>query len=494
MPKPRTIRLPRPALLTEDRLASIHQAALRILQNTGLRLRSPEAADALGRAASPLARPGRPAPISGTGSQPVSGLRLEADRVLFDPKLVDDFVAETRAQHSGRGTVAEPDPHITLGVCQYATHLHDLQTDEIVPATADRLTEAAKFLDTLAPFGVIGKTPGTPMDAPADLQPLLKYKIQALHCRLGKGPVELASPRATPFIMDMAEALGHPVTSADVYVVSPLTLGGDSLNCALAGKSRLKSLWVSNMSSLGATAPIRLGDALALGVAEVVGAAIVAREAVGLPVEWSIRVCPFDPRAMALTLGGPEELLLQWANEEVNAWYHGRPVGPPGGSLHSQAKLPDQQAAAERMAIMATHALFGTRLFVGIGRLSLDEVFSAEQAIIDLEIRDHVQRLISGLEVDCDPEACAAEVAAGVADGFLALDSTVTTYQHTYWRPRLFWRGMLAEWQRTGAPDLRRRAQEMVRHQLKQWDYHLEPDLRREVERIYAHAEKQLSA
>ncbi len=477
MPKPRTIRLPRPTLLTEDRLASIHQAALRILRDIGLRLRAPQVLESIG----------------GTGSQPAAGLRLSTDRVLFDPKLVDDFVAETRARRPGADTVPEPDPDITLGVCQYATHVHDIESDELVPATADRLTEAAKFLDTLAPFGVIGKTPGAPVDAPADLQPLLKYKIQALHCRHGKGPVELTSARATPFIMDMAEALGHPVTSADVYVVSPLTLGGDSLQCALAGKGRLKGLWVSNMSSLGATAPIRLGDALALGVAEVVGAAILAREALGLPVAWSIRVCPFDPRAMALTLGGPEELLLQWANEEVNAWYHGRPVAPPGGSLHSQAKLPDQQAASERMAMMAAHALFGTRVFVGIGRLSLDEVFSAEQAIIDLEIRDHVQRLISGLEVDCDPEACSAEVAAGIADGFLALDSTVTTYPHTYWRPRLFWRGMLAEWRRTGSPDLHARAKEMVRHQLRQWDYQLESDLRREVERIYARAEKELS-
>jgi trimethylamine:corrinoid methyltransferase-like protein len=471
-------------MLTLGTLARVHEAALRILERVGMRVLAPEILDAIG-GAGPAPRPGRPAPLP--------GIHLLGDRVVFAPELIEDFVAQTRARSRSGDSVAEPEPNITLAPCQYATHVHDIDTDEVVPFTTDRLIEAAKLLDTLVPFGVIARSPGAPMDVAPDLQPLLKYKIQALHCRHGKGPVELTSPRATPYVMDMAEALGHPITTGDVYVVSPLTLGGESLRCVLAGKDRLKGLWVSNMSSLGATAPIGLGDALALGVAEVIGAAILVREVVGLPVEWSVRVCPFDPRAMALTLGAPEELLLQWANEEVNAWYHNRPLGPPWGSLHSQAKLPDQQAAAERMGIMLTHALFGARVFVGIGRLSLDEVFSAEQAVIDLELRDHVQRLVAGIAVECDPNACLQEVAAGVADGFLGLGSTASSYQRTYWRPRLFWRGMLAEWKAAAPAGLGSRAKAMVREQLAKHDYELDPELQREIERIWMRATHDLA-
>lgn len=466
--------LPRPRRLTLDTLARIHEAALRILERIGLRVLAAEVADA-------LSRPSRRA-----------GLRLQDGRVLFDRALVEEFVAEGRRQSAADEVQEEPGSRITLAPCQYATHVQDIDSDQILPFTAERLTEASKLLDTLAPMGVISRAPGAPMDAPADLQSLLRYRIQALTCRDGKHPVELTSARAAPYVMDMAEALGHPITTADVYVVSPLTLGGESLRCALAGRDRLKGVWVSNMSSLGATAPIRPGDALALGVAEVIGAAVVAREVVGLPVGWSVRVCPFEPRAVALSLGGPEELLLQWANEEVNAWYHDRSLGPPNGSLHSQAKLPDQQAAAERMGIMLTHALFGTRLFVGIGRLSLDEVFSAEQAVIDLELRDHVQRLVAGMAVDCHPAACFAEVAAGVADGFLGLDATAARYSQTYWQPRLFWRGMLAEWRSAAPPDLHARAKAMVREQLSRHEYHLEPELQREVERIWQRANREL--
>ncbi len=132
---------------------------------------------------------------------------------------------------------------------------------------------------------------------------------------------------------------------------------------------------------------------------------------------------------MSVTLGGPEEYPLQWACDELNAWYHNRPVGPPWGSLHTQAKLPDQQAAVEHMTGLFTGALFGARVFTGIGRMSLDEVFSPEQAVIDLELRDHVQRLLAEADVGCDPEACLAEAKAGAEGGFLGLDSTVEQYQ-----------------------------------------------------------------
>jgi len=462
-------RLPRPRILTSDNLAQIHEAALRILASIGVLVRAPQALEAAARL----------------------GLTVRDHRVLFDRATVSAFVEEFRAHLATEE--AEPSPEIILAPCQYAVMVHDIETDQVVPFTTDRLIAAAKLLDTLTPYGVIAKAPGTPMDAPADLQPVLKYRIQALYCRHGRRPVELGTPRATPYLLDLAETLGDPITTADVYVVSPLTIGGESFDCALAQKHRLKRLWVSNMSSLGATAPIRLGDALALGVAEVVGAALLAREVVGLPVDWSVRVTPFDPRFMSLTLGGPEEYPLQWASDEVNAWYHSRPLGPPWGSLHSQAKLPDHQSAMERMGSLLISALCGTRVFTGLGRLSLDEVFSPEQAVLDLEIRDHVQRLLTGADGDCDPESCLAEVAAGIPGGFLGLDSTAKLYRQTYWRPRLFWRGMVNEWRASGAPDLRTRAKDMVRRHLAQHQYELEPDLRRAVDRIYAAAERELA-
>jgi trimethylamine:corrinoid methyltransferase-like protein len=466
------LQVPRPRFLTPQALEQIHAAASRILDDVGMRVLSEEGMTAARRL----------------------GLRVRGERAFIGRGHVDDFAAHTWRRAQDQPAEGEPAPDITLSPCQYAHHVHDIDTDEIVPFTTDRLIAMTKFMDTLTPLGVRPRAPGVPVDVPADLQALQKYRIQATYCREGRRPVEMESPRTMHYLMDMAEVLGHPITSAAVYVVSPLTLGGASLEYALIAKDRLRSLWVSNMSSMGATAPIAPGTALALGVAEVIGGAILAREAVGLPVEWSVRVCPFEPRAMSLSLGSPEELLLQYAFEEVNAWYHGREPAAPGGSLHTQAKLPDAQAVAEHLTILLTNALLGTRSFAGLGRLSLDEIFSPELAMIDIELRDHVQRLVAGTEVECEATACVREVMDGVAEGFLGLESTARSYAQTYWMPRLFWRGMLAEWRGAGAPELRARAKDLVRRQLAQHEYRLPADLWRELDRIFKAAMKSLSA
>jgi trimethylamine:corrinoid methyltransferase-like protein len=249
------------------------------------------------------------------------------------------------------------------------------------------------------------------------------------------------------------------------------------------------------MPSVGATAPVRIADALALGVAEVVGSAIVLRAITRLPVDWGVIAMAFDLRGMAMSFGGPEHQLFRWAGEELNAFCHGRRPGTPSGwaSMRTQAKLPGPQAAAEKMGGAVTAALFGSRDLDGGGTLSLDEVFSAEQLIIDCEIRDHAARLVSGIDGDCSPDACVREVAEGLEGGFLCLDSTLSQYQSVYWLPRLFERRSLAGWLGAGAPDMRHRAQEMAREYVSKHDYELPPALARELNAIYSRAEEELA-
>lgn len=465
-------RLPPPRLLTEDQLVRIHETAVRILVTHGLRVRSSDACAAAARA----------------------GLRTGGDRVFPDRARIEGLVARTRASSGGgeRGEV-EAEPRLILTVPNYAEFVHDLDSDDLVPYTTERLIEATKFVDTMTEHGVIGSAPGVACDVPGELQQLHKYRIAIRYSRNGWRPVDERSPRAMPYALGMAEALGHPYRYHAVYVVSPLSLGGDSLECLRVCQRRLEGIHVSNMSSVGATAPIALAGALALGAAEVIGAALVMELFSGLPVSWSIRVCPFDPRTMAMSLGAPEELLFQRASDELTAWYHGRPPGPPSGMLHTQAKLPDQQAAAERMCQLTFGALFGARSFSGGGTLSLDEVFSAEQLVYDCELRDHVQRFLRGADLRYDLEQCVAEAAEGLEQGFLGLDSTASLYRQVYWLPRLFERRRFTGWQEAGKPRLRGRAKAMVREQLRRHDYQPDPAVMREVERIYARAERELA-
>jgi len=471
---PRKLLFEPPRLLSEDQLGRIHEAAVRILLSQGLRVRSPEARQAAARA----------------------GLRVEGERVFPDAATIEQLVSGTRAEGQGRARPepGEEEPHLVITVPNYQEFVHDPETDDVVPYTAERLIEATKFVDAMSDWGVIGAAPGIAPEIPADLQQLHQYWVGARFSRHGSRPVDARSPRALPYAMDMAEALGHPYRYHAVYVVSPLSLGGASFECLRAVEGRLAGVHVSNMSSVGGTAPVHLPAALALGAAEVMGAAIVVAAVSPLPVGWSIRVCPFDPRTMAMTLGSPEDLLFQRASDELNAWYHGQEPGPPAGLLHTQAKVPDAQAAGERMCQFTFGALFGARHFGGGGTLSLDEVFSPEQLVIDCELRDYVQHFIRGPELDSDVEAWVAEASEGLEHGFLALERAAAEYRRIYWLPRLFERRAFGAWQQSGKPRLRERAKEMVRERLRQHSYQLDREAARELDRIYARAQQDLAS
>ena len=466
------ICLTRPRLFSEAQFGCIRRAAVQILAEQGLRVLHAGALEAAAHA----------------------GLRVADNRVVFDQPEIERFLDETQVAGKSSPSKEASERQFRVFTCQYTTHVHDLDTDAIVPFTEERLIEATKLADTLSEERVVSAAPGCPSDAPDLLQPLLQYKIGAQYSRHGRHPIDPRWVKTMPYAMDMAEALGHPIRSLPVYVVSPLTIGTESLECVLAYRSRLSHVHTGTMSSVGGSAPIRIADAFALGVAEASGSALVLRAILDLPVSWGVGAMAFDLRGMAMSFGSPEHQLFRWAGEEVNAYFQGRPLGTVGSwsSLRTQAKLPGPQAAAEKMAGALAAALLGAPDLDGGGTLSLDEVFSAEQLLFDCEVRDHVERLVKGIDADCDPTAAAAEVAAAMDSGFMTLDSTLDFYREVYWLPRLFERRALAGWLGAGAPDLRQRAKELARKLVKKHDYSLPDDLLRELDRIYAKAEKDL--
>jgi trimethylamine:corrinoid methyltransferase-like protein len=465
--------VPRPPLLSLAQLERIEEAVQRLLEEVGIAVLEEEVLESLR----------------------TSGFSVRDGRVFIERKLVSEFLEAERKRH-GDQFAGGPQPvpnsgefgyssQIELSVSPYPQHVHDLETDQIVPFTTERLIEATKLVDALSLPG----PPGCPVDVPPPLQPVVQYWVAATCCRQGRHPVDPKSLATLPYVMDMAEVLEHPLRSLPIYVFSPLTLGGESLRCALKFKDRLSAVGVSDMNSVGCTVPINVGDAAALSVAEVVGSVILLREVIDLPLYWSVRLCPIDLHSLAMVLGSPEDLLLQLVNAEVNAYFHGTRWVPAAGSIHTNAKLPGVQACVEKASVMTAGALWGARSFGTAGSLSLDEVFSAEQLLYDLEIRDHVQRLVEGIDGDCDPERCLQDVREGLPQrSFVGLDSTLQGYPRFYWRPRLFERRFLAAWQGAGAPTIRQQAQALARELVSQHEYELDGELRREVDHILARA------
>ena len=426
------------------------------------------------------------------------GFPVRGNRVLIERKLVREFLENERELNGNKFSTEQQaievnESRISLSVSGYPQQFHDIETDTIVPLTTERLIEATKIVDVLSSRGVVSRPPGCPIDVPPQLQPIMQYWIGAVYSRHGRSPVDPKSLESFFYVMEMAEALGNPRRHLPVYVFSPLTLGGESLRCVLAFKEKLSSVSVSDMPSVGCTAPINIGDAAALAAAEVIGASILVREIIDVPVNWHLRLCSIDLHSLAMVLGSPEDFLLQLANNEINGYFHGTNWDPAVGYVHTNAKLPGAQACAEKSSMMTAGALLGARRFGVAGTLSLDEVFSPEQLLYDIEIKDHIQRIVKGIDGTCNPERCLDDIREAIERrSFVGLDTTLREYRNVYWFPKLFERQFLAAWQGEGSVTIRKKTHAMIRELSREHDYELDPKMRSEIDKILERAKADL--
>lgn len=123
------------------------------------------------------------------------------------------------------------------------SYIVDLETDQIEPLTTERLIEATKLVDSLYEWGVRGGATG----APVDVSPKLRRVAQCM-----VGYERSCSARPAPFeryeeaiyIKKMAEVMGHGL-GIDIYVISPLRLGGISVDRAIPFLEEGDCDWVS---------------------------------------------------------------------------------------------------------------------------------------------------------------------------------------------------------------------------------------------------------
>jgi trimethylamine:corrinoid methyltransferase-like protein len=293
--------------------------------------------------------------------------------------------------------------------------------------------------------------------------------------------------------MEMAQVMGRPVRDLPVYIPTPLRFGGESLEVVMACLDQLEHISVGSMPATGTTAPIHPFGALALACAELIGGMIAVKILTGKPVTFYANILPSDLREGAMVFGSPENMLFQMLGSDLNRFYGWQPGFGPD-NIHVMAKLPNCQSAAEKAAIMSLGAFLGARHFSCAGTLSLDEIFSPEQLLVDCEIRDWVERGLQGVWMGEEAvDDWLAEIRAGVKGGFMGLDSTLDHYRAHSWYPRRFARGAIGPWLNQGQPTLSKRLQAEVHQRIASHHFELDPDHRRALDEIYHAAEKAIT-
>ncbi|MDP6380650.1 MAG: trimethylamine methyltransferase family protein, partial [Phycisphaerae bacterium] len=126
------------------------------------------------------------------------------------------------------------------------------------------------------------------------------------------------------------------------------------------------------------------------------------------------------------------------------------------------------------------------------GTLSLDNIFSPEQLLIDKDIVDYIQHFIKGFEFD--PESSPTElIREGMSEGgFLGHRTTVANFRDVYMFPELFEHSVFSQWHRDGEKSLRSRARDIAKEKIAAHNFRLPADKQAEVDKIYQRAAKSL--
>jgi trimethylamine--corrinoid protein Co-methyltransferase len=463
-------------VLTKQEVEGIHQATLRILEETGVRLNQTEGRDIL------------------TGA----GARVEGDRILLPGTLVERELNKCPRQVTICGRDGESkvlgDGSLNWHNLGGARDVYDPSTGKRRGALISDVRDSTRLLDALENATTI--TPFfTPQDVPGELMSLSMYRhalggtTKPLH-----GPGVQTSAEVC-YAVRLAEVIGAPrqILSLSVSPVSPLFFPDDVVEAIIAIARLGIAFAPLPCPTAGTTAPFSLAGALTQQNAEVLASVVLAQLVQpGLPIVYCGRLAMMEPRTGISVWGGVEMGLASAGTVQIGHHY-GLPVNVYGFSTNSH--VLDIQSGFERGLNAAIPALAGADELSGIGEMEAGVMGSYAQMVCDDEMAGSVKRLRRG--ISAEEQALAVEVVADVMRGshnFLGQKHT-RQYLHSgeIQLTQLAERGTWEGWERSDRANMAERAQAEAERLLKEHQVPaLEAEQDKELNTIMLSAEREL--
>ncbi len=393
--------------------------------------------------------------------QAKSGIRLVDGRLRFPRDEVEAHLERKRQaiQAAHRAAQAAPGAGaFTMGGHWNCLTYLDPETGTQRGATYDEAVRLAKFSESLG-----ARVVPVPL-APGDVDPAFKTiaceRIALLHTRGLGGWLTATDPAQIRLLIGMYRAAGRRYKLGLEGLITPLRFNPAvfDLYFAWCDDPDVEIGIMGGIPMAGATAPLVFPANLALSLAEALALDYV------MYVLSDGRSSHFDFR----------EFLFG--------------VRSTHGSFRTNAKTVDAQALLERTACFMFQASLGCRSFGAVGQMSMDEVYSPVQAVLDREILKHGERVYRGFPDHCfdDGYDIVQLVKEGSEEGtFMVHETTVSTFRSFYDMDRLATTLNLSAWQAAGARTMQAAAWDEARRIMGEHDYELPDDRRREVDRLY---------
>ncbi|MFC2075546.1 trimethylamine methyltransferase family protein [candidate division KSB1 bacterium] len=434
-------------LLTDDNIADIHSAALRILQEIGIKVPHDQALR-----------------IYRDGGASVDSAE---NIVRISRGMVETALAETPAEILLCGRDESNDlllagNNVYAGTGGAELSVLDLDTGILRPSTLKDVAGLARLVDALEHIDFYIR-PVVARDIPQDKLDINKYYASLANTSkhvMGN----VYHPEKVGEVLNLAALLvgGRPqlrqrpiVSFITSWMSSPLTLNPDVTDILIEIVRQGMPVALSSVAIMGLTSPVTMAGNLSLTHAEQLSGIVLCQLVnPGAPVIYGGCPAVADMRDASFCPGSIERQILNAAVTQL-----ARHVKVPNYNLAgvTDSKIPDVQAGYEKAFGICLAALAGSNyIHHAAGRIK--DGVAYEQYVIDNEIIGMAKRVLRGIRVDDDTLALDQIRAVGHGGTFIDREHTVKHFRDEFFTPSLSDRNRREDWEKLGSKDGRERA------------------------------------
>ena len=433
-------------LLTQEQVQRIHDAALEILEEVGLRVRYEAAREIFKQ--------------HGCG---VDGERVKFPRAVVEKyrKMIPPTFTFYARDPKFDKTIPQDSPVIVTA--SSAPDIIDPVTGVERRAESGDIAQIAHLINELPGYDVFSISTLAD-DAPADqftisrLYPTLKY------CRK---PIRVTTTdhKDTLSVMKMAYMVAggeaaykeHPfLTHHYCPTVSPLSMDKLSTENVIYFAGEGLPVYPTIVPNAGLTSPMSMAGTLAQGNAEFLATAVLMQMVKeGTPTIYATLATVADMRTGAYTSGGIECGMLHMAFAQIAHFYN----VPCGGYIGlTNSKVNDAQAGYETGMSAMGGLVSGMDMFNIGGLIDALKTFDFAKAVIDDEVALMMKRVQRGVSFSEDDLAMNLIKEIGPGGSFIVAKHTISRMKTEAVMTKLADRDARTAWVKKGAMDIQARA------------------------------------
>jgi trimethylamine--corrinoid protein Co-methyltransferase len=416
-------------VLSSAEIGLIHAGALRILAEMGMEIQNRKLLEACASAGLPV--------------------DFEGQRVRFPAAFVERFLAEVEKFDWEKAA-----PVIDGSAGIYNSLYHDPETGQLVPWTEERLAFYFALAGAQPHINGARMLGSRVMPGPAVLEPLYERYYCWKYGAHEDGSIYM--DEICPHLLDLYQVFAdrrgfqvRDIFKAGVFLVPPFKLGvHEAYQLAYFWERGLR-VSISDMFSMGMSAPVTLAGAVTLNLAEHFALRILEHVLYGPKrLHLGSVITAADMRTTIFPFGRPEITFTNLMTAQLARYYGATFIG--FGGL-TDGKLPSTEVGMQKMLTALPVIMTGGDLWTDAGLLAIDEIVSPIQLLLDNEYLGLLKRFWHEFAVTEDTLAIETILKTGPAGNFMTARHTASHYRDELWQPTLWTRHMLGAWQNAGS-------------------------------------------